>query len=55
MVSYQKWTSIVFEVAPSSAESSEVISWAAKEWRNRKEALQEATVSEARDHAQRRL
>lgn len=55
MVEYQKWTSIVFQVAPDSADASEVISWAASEWNQRKADLQAATVSEARQHAESRL
>lgn len=55
MVEYQKWTSIVFDVAPADADASEVISWAASEWNRRKSALQDATVREARDHARSRL
>lgn len=55
MVSYQKWTSIVFEIAGDENDAPDVISWAASEWRSRKDALQEATVAEARDHARSRL
>lgn len=51
MVSYTKWTSIVFDVAPSDAEASEVVSWAAARWRERKADIQAATVTEARDWA----
>lgn len=50
MVDYQKWTSLVFETHPE-AEAPDVISAAAAEWRDKKEALQAASVSEARDHA----
>jgi hypothetical protein len=50
MVSYQKWTSLVFETHPD-AEATAVISAAAAEWQDRKQALQEASVSDARDHA----
>ena len=50
MVSYQKWTSIVFQVHPE-ADATDVISVAASEWRTRKEALRCATVQEAREHA----
>lgn len=51
MVSYTEWTEIVFEVAPDSADATDVISWAAAEWNHRKEALEAASKSEARDHA----
>lgn len=50
MVTYQKWTSLVFETHPE-ADAPDVISAAAAEWRDKKEALLDATVQEARDHA----
>lgn len=51
MVDYQRWTSIVFEVAPADADSTEVISWAAARWRERRDDLEHATVREARQWA----
>lgn len=55
MVEYQKWTSIVFDVAPADADASDVISWAAARWNEKKEALQDATVREAREYARSEL
>lgn len=55
MVSYQKWTEIVFRVAPDDADAPEVISWAAARWRDRKDDLKGATVREAESWASSRL
>lgn len=55
MVSYSEWTSIVFEVAPDSADATEVISWAAARWRERKSDLEDASQREARNWADRQL
>lgn len=55
MVSYQKWTEIVFRVAPDHADAPDVISWAAARWRERKDDLQNATVREAEQWARSRL
>lgn len=55
MVSYTEWTSIVFDVAPSSAEASEIVSWAAARWRERKSDLEDATEAEARSWARSKL
>lgn len=50
MVTYQRWTALVFEAHPD-ADAQDVISAAAAEWRDKKDALQAASVSEARSHA----
>lgn len=55
MVSYQKWTEIVFRVASDTADAPEVISWAAARWRERKADLEDATVSEAEQWARQQL
>lgn len=55
MVTYQQWTSIVFDVAPRTADAPEVISWAASRWRERKSDLQDASKREARDWARRQI
>lgn len=62
MVSYQKWTSICFEVArqkgaslqgPGTQEQNQMlVSVVASIWNQRKEDLQTATVAEARSIAQ---
>lgn len=51
MVSYQRWTALVFEAHPE-ANAQDVISAAAAEWREKKSALEAATVREAREHAE---
>lgn len=55
MVSYQKWTEIVFRVAPDDAAAPDVISWAAARWRDRKADLEAATVREAEQWARKQL
>lgn len=50
MVTYQRWTKVLFEVHPD-ADAQDVISVAAAEWRDKKEAIQDATVAEAREYA----
>lgn len=58
MVSYQKWTSIAFEVAKqkgmenSQENSQALVSLVAKLWRENKEALSTATIAEARATAE---
>lgn len=52
MVSYQRWTSIVFDVArqkgaDTGSEQTDIIRTAASVW-NENEALKTATVAEAR-------
>lgn len=52
MVSYQRWTAIVFDVAKAkgvntSEAQTEVISAAAEVWNRRKDELSPATVSQA--------
>lgn len=56
MVSYQRWTQIVFNVARSmgadtSTEQRNIISAAAEIWNRRKDELDAATVNEARNIA----
>lgn len=51
MVSYQRWTEAVFDAAPASADATDVISFAAQEWRKNKADLQAASVAEAEAHA----
>lgn len=55
MVTYTEWTSIVFEIAPSSASAPEVVSWAAARWRERKADLLDASRTEARKWAAEQL
>lgn len=55
MVTYQKWTEIVFRVAPDDAEAPKVISWAAARWRERKDDIEAATVREAEQWASQQL
>lgn len=62
MVSYQRWTSIVFDVAQSEgaqidniADGSSVISVAAEIWRDRRGELSTATIAEARDVARQEI
>lgn len=50
MVDYNRWVSILFEVHPD-AEATEVFRVAGREWSERKQALRDASVSEAREHA----
>lgn len=53
MVQYTKWVSLVWEqVDADQVEATEVTKFAAQEWRN-EPGLKDATVSEARDYAQR--
>lgn len=61
MVSYQRWTSICFEVAQSKGMQStqknnrELISFAADLWRREKPTLNAATVAEATNIAQNQI
>lgn len=62
MVSYQAWTSTVFEVAKADgariediSDGSNVVSVAAEVWQDRKEELRTATAAEARDIAQQEI
>lgn len=61
MVSYQKWTQIVFEVAKakgmesSQENAQEGVSLAAQKWRANKEMLSAATVTEAKKVAEREV
>lgn len=61
MVSYQKWTSVAFEVAKSKGmessreNSQQLISIVAEIWREQGEELKTATVAEARTVASREL
>lgn len=57
MVSYQRWTSIVFDVARSkgadtSTEQTNIIQTAARLWNSNKSQLEAASVAEARRLAQ---
>lgn len=58
MVSYQKWTSVAFEVARSKGmqssqeNSQDLVSVLAAVWRDRKDELSTATVAEARNIAE---
>ena len=65
MVSYQRWTSICFEVARSKGaqfegenpphKATDLVSVVGSIWRKRKSELQTATVSQARSIAQSEL
>lgn len=62
MVSYQKWTSIAFEVSKEKgaqiediSDGSNVVSVAADIWRDRREELSTSTVSEAKDVARQEI
>lgn len=61
MVTYQKWTSIAFDVAkekgmePSRENSASVISVGAEVWNEQKDHLSTATVTEARTVARREI
>lgn len=55
MVQYTKWTEIVFRVAPDDAPATEVVSWAAARWQERKDDIKAATVSEAEQWARKQL
>lgn len=55
MVEYTEWTAIVFDVAPDDAPATEVVSWAADRWGERKEALKNASKREARQWARQQL
>lgn len=60
MVSYQRWTAIVFDVAAqkgadTSEVQTEIISAAAEVWRANKETLHTATIAEAEATAQREI
>jgi hypothetical protein len=55
MVSYIDWTEVVFDVVDGRAEATEVVSWAAEQWRENKSGLKAASKSEARQWAQNRL
>lgn len=60
MVSYQRWTAIVFDVARSmgadtSRRQTEIVSAAATIWNDQKEELETATAAEAREIAQQRV
>lgn len=58
MVSYQRWTSLVFEVAKEKgahiddiSDGSNVVAVGAAIWRDRKAELKAASVAEAREIA----
>lgn len=51
MVEYRKWVSIMFEVHGDSNPAPRVMKVAASEWSQKKPALLDATVTEAREHA----
>lgn len=58
MVSYQKWTSIVFEQVPETVRkdsATDIVSVGAEVWRDRKSELNTATVSEAKKIAQQEI
>lgn len=55
MVSYQKFVSLTFEVAPDRWEATKTMSWASKRWNRNKDTLKTATVSETRDLIRRSL
>lgn len=51
MVDYTRWVSIMFEVHGDSNPATTVMEVAGSEWSERKQALRDASVSEARAHA----
>lgn len=55
MVEYSEFVSLVFEQAPSNAEATEVVSWAADRWNDRRDDLQDASKREVRDWLARKL
>lgn len=62
MVTYQKWTSIAFDVAKargmdtsSQEANADAVSTFAEIWRDRKDELATATVAEARAVAQEEI
>lgn len=60
MVSYQRWTSIAFDVAKQQGadlgtEQTNVISVAADVWNDRKSELSTATIAEARSIAENEI
>lgn len=58
MVSYQKWTSLVFEQVPKSVRqdsATDIVSVGADVWNDRKEELRTATIAEARQIAQQEI
>jgi len=62
MVTYQAWTSTVFEVAKQDgaqfeniSDGSSVVSIAAEVWQERKGELKTATAAEARDIARQEI
>jgi hypothetical protein len=60
MVTYQKWTQVLFEVARESgidtgSRQTQIVSLAAEAWNNNKSDMSAATVSEAREAARRLL
>lgn len=65
MVSYQRWTSICYEVAREKGaqlsgegtqqENQNLVSVIAEIWNDRKETLNTATVTEAKELAQREI
>lgn len=60
MVTYQKWTAIVFEVAEqkgadTSRFQNDIVSTAASIWQAQKDHLSTATVAQARDVARRQV
>lgn len=59
MVSYQKWTSIVFDVVRekggSTSEAETIIEVGSAIWNDRKEELNTATVSEAKNVARQEI
>lgn len=65
MVSYQRWTSIGYEVARQKGatlegagtqeENQELVSLLAEVWNDRKDEIATSTVAEARDIARREI
>lgn len=61
MVSYQRWTSIAFDVAKSKGLSTgqesnrDMISVSAEIWRDRKDELSTATIAEAEKIARQEI
>lgn len=55
MVEYTDWTKIAFELAADDVSQQRVIQRAAMLWNRNKEALKDATMSEARSFGRREL
>ena len=51
MVTYRRWISLLFEVHGDSADATVIMREGGAEWTRRKQALQDASVAEARQHA----